>query len=155
MADGDTILYVEDREEDVFLLEHAFCTAEIKNPVQVVRDGQEAIDYLSGVGKFADRKQFPLPALLLLDLKLPMLMGLDVLEWIRLQPSLRAMIVIVLSSSIHEGDIQRAYQLGVNAFLVKPSDADTTADMCKALKHFWLTYNRAPGEISWTGTGVR
>jgi CheY-like chemotaxis protein len=71
-------------------------------------------------------------------------MGLEVLAWIRQQPELKWMIVIILSSSIHEGDIERAYELGVNAFLVKPSDADMLADMCKALKHFWLTYNKPP-----------
>lgn len=140
------ILHVEDRDEDVFLLQYAFKRAEIENPVQVVKDGQMAIDYLTGAGKFADRQQFSLPCIVLLDLKLPHKMGLEVLEWIRQQPSLKWLIVIILSSSVHELDIQRAYQLGANAFLVKPSDANTMADMCKALKHFWLTYNQPPVE---------
>ena len=137
------ILHVEDSNEDVFLVQYAFKRAEITNPAQVVTDGQMAIDYLSGAGKFTDRTQFPLPGLVLLDLKLPHVIGMEVLAWIRQQPSLKRLIVIILSSSGQEGDIARAYELGVNGFLVKPADANTLADMCKALKHFWLTYNQS------------
>lgn len=139
-----TILQVEDSEEDVFLLAYAFRRAGIAHPVRVAADGQQAIDYLEGRGVFADRAQHPLPALVLLDLKLPIRTGLDVLGWIRGQPALRTMIVIVLSSSINEGDVRRAYELGANAFLVKPSDANLLADMCQAVKHFWLTHNQLP-----------
>jgi CheY-like chemotaxis protein len=147
MTIGYPILHVEDRQEDVFLLQYAFKRAEIWNPVHLATDGQNAIDYLAGVGKFSDRAQFPLPYIVLLDLKLPHKMGLEVLEWIRQQPSLKSLIIIILSSSAYKGDIQRAYNLGANAFLVKPSDANTFADMCKALKHFWFTYNQAPVEF--------
>jgi CheY-like chemotaxis protein len=140
------ILHVEDREEDVFLLQYAFKRAEINNPVQVAANGQEAIDYLAGAGKFSNRSQFPLPCLVLLDLKLPHKMGLEVLEWIRQQPALKALVVIVLTSSIDSGDIRRAYGLGANAYLVKPSDTGTLADMCMALKHFWLVHNTPPEE---------
>lgn len=143
---NNVILHVEDREEDVFLLRYAFKRAEITNPVQVVSDGQMAIDYLSGKGGFADRNQFPLPGLVLLDLQLPYVLGLDVLAWIRKQPSLKRLIVLVCSSSIYDNDIIRAYDLGANGFLVKPSDSNTLADMCKALKHFWLTHNRPAPE---------
>ena len=146
MAINGSILHVEDRPEDVFLLQYAFNRANIKNLVQVAEDGQKAIDYLAGAGKFADRKQFPLPCLVLLDLKLPYKMGLEVLEWIRQQPTLKSLIVVIFSSSMHEGDIRRAYELGVNAFLVKPSDTDILADMCQALKHFWLIHNQPPIE---------
>jgi two-component system response regulator len=137
---------VEDREEDVFLLRYAFKRAGIENPIQVAVDGQQAVDYLSGKDAYSDRLQFPLPQLVLLDLQLPHLTGLQVLEWIRQQPALKSLIVIVLSSSIHEGDIRRAYELGANAFLVKPSSTDTLADMSVALKHFWLTHNTYPAE---------
>lgn len=140
------ILHVEDREEDVFLLRYAFKRAGIETPVEVVSDGKEAIDFLGGTGKFAGRSEFNPPCLVLLDLKLPQKMGLEVLEWIRSQPALRRLIVIILSSSIHEGDVQRAYELGVNAFLVKPASTDTLADMCVALKHFWLIHNHSPIE---------
>ena len=147
----ETILHVEDRDEDVFLLRYAFKEAEIANPLHVAADGHQAIEYLSGVGQFSDRTRFPLPCIVILDLKLPYKMGLEVLEWIRLQPSLRKLIVIVLSSSIHEGDIERAYDLGVNAFLVKPSNIETMTKMSRALKDFWLTYNKPP-HVPWTMT---
>jgi CheY-like chemotaxis protein len=144
MVTNRPILHVEDRTEDVFLLRYAFERAQIENPIQVVPDGQQAIEYLSGTGKFSDRDRFPLPCLVLLDLKLPLKMGLEVLEWIREQPSLKWLIVIVLTSSIYEGDIVRAYELCANAFLVKPSGMSVTIDMCKAIKHFWLVYNHSP-----------
>lgn len=141
-----SILHVEDREEDVFLLQYIFKRVEIKNPVHVVSDGQQAIDYLSGAGEFADRERFPMPCLVLLDLKLPLKMGLEVLEWIRAEPSLKGLIVIILTSSIHENDVQRAYELGANAFLVKPSDTNVLTDICKTFKQFWLVHNRSAME---------
>lgn len=144
MSQRPVILQIEDREEDVYLLRRAIQRAELDADVQVVGDGQEAIDYLAGHGKFADRQNFPEPYLVLLDLKLPLRMGLDVLAWIRAQPKLRTLIVIVLSSSIDQGDVQRAYELGANAFLVKPSAMNTFTEMCRALKLFWLDFNQPP-----------
>jgi CheY-like chemotaxis protein len=102
--------------------------------------------HLAGNGKFADRARFPVPGIVLRDLKLPHKMGLEVLEWVRQQPELRTLIVIILSSSIHEGDVRRAYDLGVNALLVKPASTKVLTDMCQALKHFWLTHNHPPIE---------
>jgi CheY-like chemotaxis protein len=144
MTNFCSILHVEDRPEDVYLLQYGFSQAGITNPVQVAADGQEAIDYLAGNGKYADRNQFPLPGFVLLDLKLPIKMGMEVLEWIRQQPALKSLIVIILSSSIFESDIKRAYELGANAFLVKPADLGGTVEMCRALKHFWIEHNRTP-----------
>ena len=141
---NETILHVEDRPDDVFLLRYAFKTAEIKNPVHVAEDGQQAIDYLAGKGGFTDREKYPLPRLTLLDLQLPEKPGLEVLEWIRKQAGLRSLIVIILSSSVYEGDLRRAYELGANAFLVKPSSTQTLAEMCRALKDFWLVHNHPP-----------
>ena len=142
------ILQVEDCEEDVFLLKYAFKRAEIENPVYVAVDGQQAIEYLGGAGTYSDRKQYPLPCLVLLDLKLPRKKGLEVLEWIRAEPTLKWLIVIILSSSIHDKDVERAYQLGANAFLMKPSDTATLADIAQALKQFWLVHNCPPLECS-------
>lgn len=144
MTPPPVILQVEDRDEDVFLLRRAFARAEVAVTVNVARDGREAIDYLAGTGRFGDREQYPFPTLVLLDLKLPARTGLEVLGWIRAQPSTRTLIVIILSSSIDAGDVQRAYEIGVNAFLVKPSDIHALTDMCKALSLFWLTHNQAP-----------
>ena len=114
------ILQVEDDANDVFLLQHAMTEAGVENPIQVATDGQQAIDYLKGAGKFADRKQFPFPCLVLLDLKLPYVMGLEVLKWIRQQPG-PMLIVILLTASAEDEDIVAAYRLGANAFLTKPS----------------------------------
>ena len=139
------ILQVEDDPNDVFLLQHAMNKAGVANPIQVATDGQQAIDYLKGAGKFADRERFPLPCLVLLDLKLPYVMGLDVLEWIRQQPGL-SLIVILLTASAEDADIATAYRLGANAFLTKPTTAGELEDMAKAIKDFWLTHNTLPQE---------
>jgi CheY-like chemotaxis protein len=127
----------------VFFLEHAMEKVGVANPIQVASDGQQAIDYLRGAGKFADREKFPLPCLILLDLKLPHVMGLDVLKWIRQQPG-PALVVIVLSASAEIGDIAAAYRLGANAFLTKPSESGRLEGMVKAIKDFWLTNNTLP-----------
>ncbi len=141
-----TILQIEDDPNDVFLLKHAMKKAGMTNSVQVASDGQEAIDYLSGAGKFADREQFPLPALVLLDLKLPFVMGLDVLKWIREQLNV-APVVIILTASAEDEDIASAYQLGANAFLTKPSEASKLQEIVNAIKDFWLTHNTLPRQF--------
>ena len=140
-----TILQVEDDANDVFFLQRALTKAGVPNPIQVAIDGQQAIDYLQGVGKFADREHFPLPCLVLLDLKLPRVMGLEVLKWIRQQPG-TAVPVIILSASAENADMATAYSLGANAFVTKPSEAAKLEDMAKAIKDFWLTYNTLPEE---------
>jgi len=135
-----SILQIEDDPNDVFILQHALKKAGVVNPIQVVNDGQQAIDYLKGTGSFADRDRFPLPSLVLLDLKLPYVMGLDVLKWIRQQSGV-APTVVVLTASGERADIATAYRLGANAFLTKPSEASNFQDMVRAIKDFWLTYN--------------
>jgi two-component system response regulator len=142
-----TILQVEDDPNDVFLFQHAMTKAGVKNPVQVANDGQQAIDYLRGAGKFANRDKFPFPCLVLLDLKLPYVMGLDVLRWIRRQPG-PALTVLMLTASGEEADIVSAYQLGANGFLTKPSEAHKLHDMVRAIKDFWLTHNTLPSDSS-------
>ncbi len=138
-----TILLVEDEENDVFFMQQAMQKAGVANPIQVATDGQEAIDYFKGTGKFANREEFPLPCLVLLDLKLPHVMGLDVLKWIRKQPLVTA-VVVILSSSKEEADIATAYRLGANAYLVKPPDVSKLTDLVKSIKDFWLTQNTSP-----------
>jgi CheY-like chemotaxis protein len=140
-----TILQVEDDSNDVFLFQHAMRKAGVANPVQVASDGQQAIDYLQGTGKFADREKYPFPCLVLLDLKLPYVMGLDVLKWIRKQPG-TALTVLMLTASREEADITTAYRLGANGFLTKPSEASKLYEMVKAIKDFWLTHNVQPRE---------
>ena len=138
------ILLVEDEPNDAFFFEYSLREAGIVNRLRVIRDGFEAIDYLKGVGKFADRETHPLPCLVVLDLKLPRATGFEVLEQMRLEPGLRRMIVIVLTSSSSDRDIVKSYDLGANAFIVKPSDSQQLASMVKTLKDFWLTHNHSP-----------
>jgi two-component system response regulator len=140
-----TILQVEDDPNDVLFLQRAMKKAGLTNPIQIASDGQEAIDYLQGTGKFADRGKFPFPSLVLLDLRLPYVMGLDVLRWIRQQPW-AALPVIMLTASGEEADIVASYRLGANAFLRKPPEASQLVDMVKAIGDFWLTHNTLPQE---------
>ena len=139
-----TILLVEDSDDDVFFMKRALKHAGIAHPVQVVTDGQAALDYLSGQNGYTDRERFPFPSLVLLDLRLPLVPGMEVLKWIRSEPQLTGLPVIVLTSSKHEMDVANAYSLGANAFLVKPSDSKELVSMVKAIGEFWLTYNHAP-----------
>ena len=139
-----TILLVEDDQNDVFFLQYAFQEVGIANPLQVVADGQQAIDYLSGVGAYAERERFPFPCLVLLDLKLPVKMGLDVLGWIRTQPQLQNLLVLVLTSSSNVRDVDEAYRLGARAFLVKPVSTDKRIEMARSIKQFWLEINEPP-----------
>jgi CheY-like chemotaxis protein len=144
MSSSATLLIAEDDDNDLFFLQRAFDTAEVKNPLQIVRDGQEAIEYLSGAGSFADRIKFPLPHLFLLDLKMPRKTGMEVLEWLSEQPELRCLPVVVFSSSANRRDIERAYELGANAFVVKPSSMIERAELAKAMGLFWLESNEPP-----------
>src|SRR2546423_581327 len=139
------VLYVEDEENDVLLFEHAMQKVGVDNPVHVALDGRQAIDYFKGEGKFANRAEFPLPSLVLLDLKLPLVPGLEVLKWIREQAKLTTP-VIVLTSSENEADIKEAYRLHANAYLVKPNEVTKLVELAKAIKDFWLTLNCFPPE---------
>jgi len=139
------ILLVEDNDDDIFLMRRALKGARIANPLLVVEDGQQAVDYLSGTGQYADREQFPFPAVVFLDLKLPMKSGLDVLDWIRKQPQFDNLVVLVLTSSSEPSDLKRAYSLGANSYLVKPPTAEQLLDLAKAFKWYWLEFNRYEG----------
>src|SRR6476660_732111 len=116
------ILLVEDDPNDVFFFERAAKKAGIGVPVHTVRDGQEAVNYLTGEGVYADREVHPFPVLMVLDLNLPQRHGLEVLRWLRNCKTCRTLLVIVLTSSRSELDIHEAYELGANSYLVKPSD---------------------------------
>jgi CheY-like chemotaxis protein len=144
MSDQPVILLAEDREDDILLIRQAFKRGNIPQPTYVVRDGEEAVAYLAGDGKYANRDEYPLPALLLLDLKMPRLDGFEVLEWIRKQPSLRALRVVVLTSSEDIFDVNRAYELGANSFLVKPLDFELFVETCAVIKKYWLNLSKTP-----------
>ena len=144
MSNQALFLLVDDSEDDVMLVRRAFAKAKIVNPLQVARTGEEALEYLSGTGRYSDRVEYPLPSLVLLDLKMPRLSGFDVLRWIRLQPGLSALRVVVLTSSDDIRDLNAAYQMGANSFLVKPVDFDRLVEISQALNGYWLWIDRAP-----------
>lgn len=137
-----TILHVDDDSNDIMLLQHACLKAGLDLDLHIANDGDEAIAYLTGQGRFQDREQFPLPCLILLDLKMPRLSGFDVLDWLRQHESLRRVPVVVLSSSNHDADVKRAYDLGANSYLVKPVGFDALVELIKAINLYWLTLNQ-------------
>lgn len=138
------ILVAEDDDNDVFFLERAFKQALIMNPRPRVKDGEEAIAYLRGDGPFADRQKFPLPSLMLLDLKMPRKNGFDVLAWARQQPHIKRLPIAVLTSSKEERDINRAYDAGANTYLVKPVKFEDLLETVRALNIFWLSLAKIP-----------
>ncbi len=132
------ILVVEDLENDVILIRTAFERAGVTNPVFVVRDGEEAQAYLEGVGKYSHRDEYPLPDLMLLDIKMPKVDGFELLKWIRANDNFRALRVVVLTASDMIYDVNKAYELGANSFLVKPFEFEHYPAMMRTLGSFWL-----------------
>lgn len=144
MLNPAPILHVEDNEDDQFFLKRAFDAAGIINTLHVVDNGQKALDYLSGSGLYTDRQQYALPCLVILDLKLPRVHGLDVLKWIRAHEEFKTIIVIILSSSPLRNDVDTAYKTGSNSFLVKPLSGDQTTRIARLIKEYWLENNEFP-----------
>lgn len=141
-----TILLVDDSENDTALFLAASEQAGLRNPLQEVHDGEQAVAYLQGEAPFSDRMHHPLPMLMLLDLKMPKKSGFEVLSWLRNQSTLRRLPVFILSASLRKEDVDRAFDLGASAFLVKPTTIDELAQMIQTLSD-WLHYNHFP-EIS-------
>jgi CheY-like chemotaxis protein len=138
------VLLVEDDYNDVLLIQRAFRKAKIKPSLSIVSDGDEAISYLEGKGKYSDRSLHPVPMLILLDLKLPRRSGLEVLAWIRQQPTLRRLLVIVLTSSQEDSDLAQAYDLGTNSYLVKPIDFKDFVHLVELIDAYWFRVNQKP-----------
>jgi CheY-like chemotaxis protein len=136
---NNTILVADDDQNDVFFLRRAFQKSGLDHSVMHVSDGQEAIDYLRGDANFGDRSRFPLPSLLLLDLKMPKVDGFDVLAWLKGHEVLKTLPVVVLSSSSREDDIQRARSLGADDYRVKPADFDELLVLAQEVASRWLT----------------
>ena len=141
MSAQKTILVADDDSNDVFLLKRAFLKAHVDVHVEFVRDGEQVIRYL----KAGDHKdETPMPELLLLDLKMPRVNGFEVLEWIRRQPGLKRLLIIVLTSSDEPRDINRAYDLGANSYLVKPCSIEHLTSIAEYLYNYWINLNRRP-----------
>lgn len=134
MSSSPATLLIDDNEDDVFFMAQAVKAAGIKSPLYVVRDGREALAYLKGEGKFADRFTFPLPGLIFLDLKLPYVTGLTVLEWLREQLQFEKVVVIVLTSSQAPVDLNRAFQIGANSVLEKPPTAEKILELARTFR---------------------
>ena len=145
MSNIRTILLAEDSPADAEMALDALGDANLVNPVVHVEDGVEVMDYLLRRGRFADRKEGN-PAVLLLDIKMPRMDGLEVLQQMRENEALRRVPVVMLTSSSEESDLARSWDLGVNAYVVKPVDADQFFTAVKTLGQFWAVFNEAPSE---------
>jgi CheY-like chemotaxis protein len=138
------ILLAEDSDDDIFLLERAYKKAKLTNPLKIVSDGEQALAYLKGEGVYADREKYPFPALLLLDIKMPRMNGLEVLSAIRQDPQLRRLVVIFLTASNLDKDVNQAFDLQANSYLVKPADTDGMVNTLDKVKDYWLRINQYP-----------
>ena len=139
-----SILLVEDTRQDELLILRTLNKINIANTVDVVRDGQQALDYLFGAGEFAARAGAELPAVVLLDIGLPRLSGLEVLERLRAEPRTRLLPVVILTSSDEDNDRLRSYQNGANSFVRKPLDFAAFAQTVAHLGMYWLATNEPP-----------
>lgn len=137
------MILVNDSENDRFLMSMAFKKAGFDCALPEVCDGAEAIAYLKGEGSYADRDTFPLPTVMFLDLNMPMKNGFEVLEWLRDQPGLKRITVLILTASMREEDAERAFDLGANWFLIKPPDMESLVAMIRALRD-WMRYTQFP-----------
>jgi len=143
MNENETILLVDDSESDLMLMRIAFEKAEFRGPLQEVRNGEAAIAYLNGEGSYSDRKKFPLPIVMLLDLNMPRKNGFEVLSWIQTQPALKRLSIIVLTASVRPEDVERAFDLGAHSFLVKPPSLEKLVALIRCLRD-WLQVNYFP-----------
>ena len=137
-------MLVEDNENDVLLVQRAFSKSNILNPLAVVRNAEEAIAYFMGIGTYKNRSEYPLPSLVLLDLKLPGMSGIEFLRWLRQQPGYASTRVVVLTSSTLTQDVNAAYQAGANSFLIKPVDFERFLEITSALSGYWMRMDTQP-----------
>lgn len=132
------ILYVEDEEADIMMLQFAMQSLQITNPFRAVGNGEEALAYLRGTGPYQDRQQHPVPGLVLLDLNIPRISGMKVLEWVRQEPLFAHLPVLIYTSSDDPKDRERARQLGANDYILKPMGIDKTMSAVQQIKERWL-----------------
>ena len=149
------ILLVEDEPSDAALIRRAFEKAKVLNRIIHLKNGDEALGYLAGVKEYANRVEFPLPAIILLDLKLPGMTGLQLLEWKRAQEHVRRIPVVVLTTDTEMASINAAYDLGANSYLVKPGTSTEILRIVKVLDQYWMQMNEAPQLIMRADAGSR
>ncbi len=143
------ILVAEDDPQDAFFLRRAFVRADVRVPLAFVGDGQETVDYLTGVGPFSDRGRHPMPTLLLLDLKMPRMDGFEVLGWLQKRQGLKRLVVLVFSTSGEQRDVDRAYDLGANCFIMKPTNLKELQTVVLEVQSFWQGRNLFPDCAGW------
>jgi CheY-like chemotaxis protein len=143
-SDKAVVLLVEDQEDDALLTKHAFSRANIRNPLHIVTNGTEAIAYLQGRDNYANRAEFPLPDLMLLDINMPNGDGFTVLRWVRAHPGLKVLRIVMLTTSDESSDIDSAYLLGANSYLVKPLDFEAYVKQIGLAIAFWFENSRTP-----------
>lgn len=141
------ILLVEDNISDIGLTKRAFEKAHISNPIIVCEDGKEVQDFFLGSGKFEGRDITEMPAVALLDIKLPVIDGLEVLKWIRNNPATKRLPVVMLTSSKEEQDVAKSYDLGVNSYIQKPIDAEQFTECVRQLGLYWIIINASPPDV--------
>ncbi len=144
MVKKGLILLAEDEESDALIMQRAMKKAGLHYPLQRVSNGEEAIHYLAGEGKYSDRHLHPFPSLLLCDLKMPRTNGFEVIEWVRARPKLRRLPIIVLTASREHSDVNKAFDLGANSYVVKPTKIDHLVEVSKSLQQYWLEINEKP-----------
>lgn len=142
-ANESLVLVAEDSPDDRLLLREALAASNAACRVEMVEDGQKALDYLFGAAPFADRRKFPLPRVMLIDLKMPVKDGFEVLRGMRADERFLTLPALVLSASAEPADIEQAFRLGANAYLVKPSMLADLEELIKAIASFWLRFNRS------------
>lgn len=145
MLNLDVILYIEDDEGYAQIMECVLRQCGFKHRLIHLTSGAEAQEYLSGAGKFSDRAVYPLPGLVLADLKMPGMTGLELLQWIRAESKYPLLPFVILTSSEDLRDVTKAYQQGANSFLVKPPSVPALAEMMKAVENFWMKHNVSSG----------
>lgn len=137
-------LYAEDDPDHAELMRRAFHRAGLEHELRIVPNANEAIHYLTGEGQYSDRERFPIPLMLLTDLKMPGKSGFQLIRWVRDHIEFKRIPVIVLTSSRHDPDIQRAYALGANSFLIKPPTVQKLTALIDNLNSFWLHLDELP-----------
>ena len=139
-----TILMIEDEPTDAALIERAFQRAKVLNPIVHIKNGDDALAYLAGVAKYANRIEYPLPALILLDLKMPGMTGLQLLQWMRTNRDVRRIPVVVLTADDTPATVNAAYELGANSYLVKPGDPKQIVRLVELIQSYWMELNQPP-----------
>jgi CheY-like chemotaxis protein len=158
VPDSELILLVEDDEDHAFLIRRGLGKGTSLDSLQVVTRGEEAIEYLEGTGPYSNRTKFPLPAVVLLDLNLPGISGFDVLRWIRQQPPLKTLRVVVMTCPELDPDANLACVLGADSFITKPIDFASLIHMIEASRSYWLGFDTAPKALRagmTTGNGLK